>query len=430
MKYYVLGLGLVGQSFLNILKDKGKFNPNTFYCVEEDKNKLNDFLKLGGKRANFKNIKIEQDNLLSVLNELKEGDYLFDFTTNVKSLTILEYCLNHNIHYLFTADSSWVNDKSWISIHQHFLEYKKLREKYGHKGVTSVIEFGMNPGLVSLFMKEAIKEIINKDNSLYVRLFRNKLKQLIKDNKYNLVAKKLKITLIEEIDIDNQKFSIERNLDTIYSPWNAKAFYYESISSPEIAYDNVKNCLKHDAYYDIDIKDQYIALRASGIKYQEETVYSKGRITANVICHEEIFSMREYLTYKKYRPTVIFLYHPSNLALTSVNDNFHNKHPNYKLLTKKDYVSGGEEVGILIQGKRFKSRYFANYLDSKELNELATIRQVSAGVYGAYQYIKNHPNEGFLFPEELNEEVLACAKEYLKSFISIEINNKVMLNNI
>lgn len=429
MRYYVLGLGLVGQSFLNILKDKGEFNPNTFYCVEEDKSKLNDFVKLGGKRVNFKNVKITQDNLLSILKELKEGDYLFDFTTNVKSLTILEYCLNHNIHYLFTADSSWVDDKSWISVHQHFLDYKKLREKYGHKGVTSVIEFGMNPGLVSLFMKEAIKEVINKDNSLYVRLFRNKLKRLINENKYNLVAKKLKITLIEEVDVDDQKFSIERNLDTIYSTWNVRAYRCESMGSPEIAYDNVKNCLKHDAYYDIDIKDQYIALRASGIKYQEETIYSKGRITANIICHDEVFSMREYLTYKKYRPTVIFLYRPSNLALTSLNDNFHNEHPSYQLLTKKEYVNGGEEVGILIQGKRFKSRYFANYLDSKDLDELATIRQVSAGVYGAYQYIKNHPNEGFLFPEELNEEVLESAREYLKDFISIDIQ-KVKLKNV
>ena len=127
----------------------------------------------------------------------RNGDYLFDFTINLKSLSILEYCLNHNIHYLYTADSSWEDDKSWISHHQHFLEYKKLRDKYAHNGATSVIQFGMNPGLVSLFMKEAIKEVVNKDNSLYVRLFRNKLKQLIKDNKYNLVAKRLKVTLIE-----------------------------------------------------------------------------------------------------------------------------------------------------------------------------------------------------------------------------------------
>lgn len=430
MKIYILGLGSVGKSFLKILIKEGEFDPNIFYCVDANDQVKDVFKALGGKPNHFKHLEVNENNYLTLLKELEPGDYLLDFSINVKSLTILEYALNHNIHYLYTTDCSWKNDRAWISLHQHFVEYKKLREKYQYNGVTSIIEFGMNPGLISLFMKQCIQDIINLDQSIYVKLMRKRLKRLINNNLYNKAAKMLGITFIKEIDVDNQVFKVTPIKGTIYSPWNVSAFYFEQMSSPEIAYSKNKDLLKHKEYFDVDISDQYIALKEAGIKYDERVVYSKGEVTAHPICHEEIFTMREYLTDGKYRPTAVFLYHPSDLANQSILDNFTSKDIKPYLLTKKEYVNGGEEVGVLIQGKRFKSRYFANYLDSSNLDELATIKQVSAGVYGAYKYIKNHPNEGFLFPEELNEEVLLTAKKYLKDFISIEINNKVMLNNI
>ena len=82
------------------------------------------------------------------------------------------------------------------------------------------------------------------------------------------------------------------------------------------------------------------------------------------------------------------------------------------------WSSGGESVGIILQGKKFHSAYFGNYLGSEGLEETATIVQVGAAAFSAYIYMINHPRSGFLFPEDIEEEeVLESAKNYLKKYI-------------
>lgn len=173
MNLLIWGLGEVGYSFACKLKENNYLDSSSFYCVDSSIEAKNKFLKLGGKIENFTQSLINQDNYQDFLKVLNEGDFLLDFSTDVKNLEILEYCLNKNIHYLSTADSSWPNDKCFFSCHQHYLEYLKLKEKYkNQKHKTCMIEFGMNPGLVSSFAKKCIKEIVKNDKSLYVRLNR------------------------------------------------------------------------------------------------------------------------------------------------------------------------------------------------------------------------------------------------------------------
>lgn len=430
MRYLILGLGQVGQEFLKLIKKNGNFIAESIYCIDQNSESKEVFKKLGGLEDHFINKYIDKSNYLTLLHSLNEEDYLLDFSMYLKNLDIIEYCLQHNIHYLFTADSSWMDDTTWRTVHQHYLSYVELKKKYDSNRATSIIEFGMNPGLISIFAKECLKQIVITDKSLYIRLFRNKLLALLKDNKYNLVAKKLKVNLIEEVDIDNQKVNIEYKNNNIYSTWNVDAYYCESISSPEIAYGSKSKVLTHDNYFDIDIKDKFIALPKSGITYKETTNYSKGEIETSIICHEEIFSIRRYLSLDNYSPTVIFLYRPCEYALRSLEENLITRAPNNYLIKKDDIVCGGEEVGIIIQGKRFKTHYFANYVDNKDTDSVSTIYQVAVGAYCAFKYMQNHPNNGMLFPEELDsDEVMNIAKKYLKTFIFKKIN-KVKTNNI
>jgi len=430
MRYFILGLGQVGQCFLSILIQNRDFNPNNFYCIDKNIIAKDLFIKKGGLSNHFILKDVDKNNYLEILRLLNPGDYLLDFSMYLKNLDILDYCLQFNIHYLFTADSSWKDDNSWRTVHQHYLSYVELKNKYDSNRATSIIEFGMNPGLVSIFAKECLKEIVDKDNSLYVKIFRKKLQNLLKEDKFNLVAKKLGVELIEEIDVDNQKLNIEYKNDTIYSTWNVDAYYCEAISSPEVAYSSENKVIKHSAFYDVDLKDKFIALQNSGITYKELTYYSQGEIEASLICHEEIFSMRRYLSINGYSPTVIFLYKPCEYALRSLEENLVTRAPNNYLIKKADIVSGGEEVGVAIQGKRFKTRYYANYLDNQDCENVATIYQVGVGAYCAFKYLQNHPKEGMLFPEELNSsEIMNTAKQYLQNFISIEIN-KIHTDNI
>lgn len=422
MKYYIWGLGAVGFSFLKLVKDNAIFNPEDFFCIEQSEEKKQLFLEIGGLESHFIIDKITKDNYLDYLAKLSDGDYLFDFAINIKNLEILKYCLEHNIHYLNTADSSWKNDKEWRSDHQHFLEYVKIKEQYKQHKTTSICLFGMNPGLVSSFTKKCIQEIVDKDSSLFVRIHRKKLKKLISNNEYGKVCKILKVRDIQEVDNDDQVINIPYDENVCYSTWNVWAYYYETVSFPEIAFGNKKRYLQYNKIYDCDQDDLYLGLRESAYKYEDSSYSPQGYVLGHLSTHEEIFTIRKYLTYKRYKPTVHFLYSPCEYALMSVKRFARTIPTNLHLIKKEEISSGGESVGIIIQGKRFKTRYYGNYLNNSDIDDVVTVFQVGVSAYAAFEYIRNHPNQGMLFPEELDEkEVLFIAGKYLKNFISVEI---------
>ncbi len=421
MNYFIWGLGEVGFSFLKKIKDEGLFDPSLFYCVEPNIDRKESFIIEGGLEDHFYNDTITRDNYLSYLSKLNEGDCLLDFATNIKNLEILEYCLKHNIHYLFTADSSWNPDPDWVSNHQHYLKYIKLKDKYKNYKSTSIVSFGMNPGLVSIFAKQCLIDIVALDDSSYVSRNRNKLKKLLSENQFNKVAKLLKVTHIQEIDNDDQIPSIEFEKNIIYSTWNPSAFFWETVSAPELALGTKKEYLSYQRIYDCDINDLYIGIYIGAFDCPEETFSPQGFVTGHITTHEEIYTIRRYFTYGRYKPSVYFVYSPCDYSMRSIETNEDINLLKDHLINKKEIISGGESVGIIIQGKRFKTRYYGNYLKTNDLDESATIIQVSAGAFSAFKYMMNHPNEGMLFPEELDEkEVLGYAEKYLKSYISIE----------
>jgi len=422
LKYIIWGLGAVGTSFLKKIIENGYFNPTLFYCVDPCEIAKKRFIQLGGIDNHFEIGRINKENYLQYLKRLEKDDYLLDFCFDIKNLEILRYCLEKGIHYLNTADSSWNPDPTWISDHQHYLEYVNIQKEFNaEKRNTCIIQFGMNPGLVSSFAKQCLKEIVNKDQSAYIKKHKDKLNKLIKKGLYGLVCKKIGVTDIQEVDNDDQIAITPYEEDTCYSTWNVWSYYYETVSSPEVAFGTKKLYNKYKEVYDCDKKDLYLGLLKSGFEYPAVSYSYQGMVEGHISTHEEIFTMRRLFTHGSYKPTVHFVYSPCEYAKKSVI-HFKNEVPKKLHLIQKNEISGGgESVGIIIQGKKFHSRYFGNYLDSKETTESATILQVSASAYSAFVYMLNHTQEGMLFPENINEnEVLETAKIYLKDYISVE----------
>ena len=73
-------------------------------------------------------------------------------------------------------------------------------------------------------------------------------------------------------------------------------------------------------------------------------------------------------------------------------------------------ISGGESVGIILEGERFRSRYVYTQLKIEELQAIPddhstpTVFQVSVSLLAALSYILQHPQEGILYPEDLDPE--------------------------
>lgn len=275
----------------------------------------------------------------------------------------------------------------------------------------------MNPGMVSVFAKKCIEHIVNTEQNSFFQLNREKLQALIEKGKYGKVAKIIGVEFVVEVDNDDQTYTTIQDTGCIYSPWSPSAFLYESLSAPEISFGTREKFYQFEEVRDCDFHDFYVSLPYHGIDCRE-TVYSpQGEVEGSLITHEEVFSISKLFTSGRYKPTVYFVYSPCHIAEKSVQDNRENSNASYKLLERKDLVQGGESVGIILQGKSFKTAYFGNHLDSSSIDETPTVLQVSASTYAAYRYICNHPNEGVLFPEDVDaDEVLETASKYLGEY--------------
>lgn len=422
IKHLIIGLGMVGKSFLRLLIENNLFRAETFYCLDNDISACASFIEAGGEEKHFILETLASDNYASVLSFLSEGDFVFDFACDVRNIDLLLFALEKRIHYLSTADSGWdVFDPNWTSAHQHFLEYVKIRKNAPKPSPTSIIEFGMNPGLVSCFVRKCLESIVESDTGVYVTKHRKKLLSLLKKRQYNIVAKKLRVEYVIEVDNDNQEF-INQDISkpTVLSPWSPRAFLAEALSCPEVMFSNRKQFYQYESVRDCDFKDLYVSIKKQGIDCTERLFSPQGMTVGHLLTHEEVFSFARFLRCFGYRPTVLFVYSPCKIALSSVVANSEERDVDYQKLSRDRYISGGESVGVIIQGRRFNTRYYGNYLESLDIPETATILQVSSAVFSAFQYMRKHPLEGMLFPEELDsDEILAYARLYLKEYISV-----------
>ena len=421
-KLFLIGLGAIGKSFLKKIVELDFFDTNNVYCIDASSEELHSFVNLGFPANHFYCYNIKEENYQEYLKIIRPLDYLFDFATNIKNLEIIEYALEKGIYYLSLADSGWDQDSSFNSIHQHFIEYKHLKTKYcNKKGPTVLVEFGMNPGMVSTFAKKCLTEIVENDCGFYVRHNRKKLQEFINQNEWGRLAKSLRVEYITEVDNDDQLFDINRESGTIYSPWCPEAFRVESLSAPEISFGNKKLFYQFDRVSDCDFDDYYVALAKPAIECEETFFSPQHMANGYLTSHEEVFTLNDFFSFGKYKVTTSFLYSTCIEARNSIIENKKEQHPKYKLLDRDSLICGGESVGIIIQGKRFSTRYFGNYLNSLDFDETATVRQVSASAVAAFQYMCVHPNEGLMFPEEVeSNEILELARPYLQGYISCQ----------
>ena len=428
-KFVVFGLGMVGSSFLKIVNKEGLFNSENWYVINKNDDSKTTFLDLGGKPSNFIEMDIKPKQYDKFFSFFEEGDYLLDFSSAQTNTDFLEICMQRNIHYLSTSSLPYDDGKSFIPAYHDFEIYKSLKKNNNSKSATSIIEFGMNPGMVSCFMKQCIKEIVKHDKTDFVVKNREILQNLISENEYAKVSQMLGIEIIHISDIDTTKTNIKPQENTIYSTWNIDSFCEESLGQSEI-------CLGTDVNLNIfkNHIDNYNE-NNGGLLFGETPLdcidqsYSPwGSFNGYIIPHEEMYTIADFLSVKDnekvlYRPSVYFVYQPSSIAVSSLMAQQRTNSDNYDgyLIMPQDITNGGEAVGIVIDGKNFATRYFGNALLSPLDDDIPTILQVSASAYSAFRYMLDNPNKGFLFPEEVDDEqILKYAKPHLKGYESFE----------
>ena len=430
----ILGLGLVSRSLINLLLQNNVCTLDDIQLVDMDDEAFSYFRSLGGKTENFLKICLDSKNYRVIFNGMKKGDYLIRLADECDDRILVKECMERGIHYICTSDGVFPDMASGEAFlyRTHFYQYKELIERY--RGcATSVLQFGMNPGLISILTKKALALIVENDDGYFVTQNRDRLRQLIKTGDFPLLAKELEVTAFVESDLDLTQTDIKEDKNTIYNTWNINDFIEEMNERSIIKLGSLVSLDSHlkrlgvlpDRIYYYNKHDGTLVFDAAG-KEMPTRAYSGGEtFTGFVDAHEEIFSIHDYYTIRDsegeidYAPSVMFVYRPCELAISSINRMDEERHHTgeYQFMTvTNDRMTGGTEaVGITVEGNNFSPVYTGVAPDyDKEGFETPTVLAVSVSVYAAMCYVSAHPDDGILYPEFLDpNEILSYTERFM-----------------
>lgn len=438
-KIMIFGLGLIGNALLDFLLEEKTFPSVNILVSDQNEEAFAHFDSCGGVRENRFLFHMDRRNHTELLSYLTAGDYFVCLAEGIDYCVLMEACLQSGIHFICSSDDCFYDEQNKYFLHEqvHLKQAAALRQQYG-KTATSILQFGCNPGLVSIFTKTALRDIVYEDKETYVSQNREALIRLLEHEEYAALAKCLGVRRIIEIDLDTTRTDIAEEPHTLYSTWNTTDFRTEMNRRALFKLgtsDSLTGWLEEfkitaDQMHYYSRTDGTVILERSG----KETCLSgegpEGRFKACVIPHEELFSLYEYLSVRNsdneiiYAPTVMFLYQPCPLALSSL---FHEDNRRHELIVRDRMRSGGETVGVWIEGERFSPRYAYTKLvvtpahagsagenGSLALTVTPTVFQVAASLFCAVKYVIRHPEEGVLLPENLDaDEVLSDVSRLL-----------------
>lgn len=449
------GFGAVGKSFYEKVKKEIKFNQDNYYIISRDKLEYTYFLELGGKIGNFIVAEVKRDNYEDIFSKyLSEGDFLIDFSDNVGTRDFVEWCANKNVMYLNTGETDW--DDNWYSIFDENIKKNALREEIkNHPDKNKypiVLQHGNNPGLVSHFVKAGIEYIVKKQfkNNKYYN-------KLLKENKFNVLAKELDIKQIHVNDNDFQEIKDRFEEDKLYSTWSVDSFFFEMLSEATANIGPHEKVDYEDKCNKLDKSNGFLEFKKLAVNKTGKTYYPKGEFKGFLVPHEETITIAKSLEVKEknnvsYRPTVVFLYSPCDYSVKYLKrakvyeyNGQDNKMLNTKIeedsiirgykypkisqiIYKENISSGTEYVGILLLGSKFNPVWVGNRIEKHFLYkskkdsywQTPTITPVAmSALAAAIWMIKNKEKGGIYFPDEINEynDIINFAEKYISKTI-------------
>lgn len=366
-------------------------------------------------------VAITRNNYSEVL-DLICPNLIIDLSIGVASLPIINYCVDHNISYVNTAQEDWADFPEWdqkrdMYRHSLILRQRMILQNNGRhlNRPTIVLDHGINPGLISHFAKLGIEKMAQLENVSY--------------STHAEAAHKLSIKTIQVSEIDTQITNKLFDKNTFVNTWSALGFIEEATDPVQIGWGTHEPELTipgtlHDEH------QRFVPIRGMNMimRGYEPT---KGYYNGYCIPHGEAASLPQYLTHGDYRPSVYYVYSPSIIAQHSINnlrERNYISQQNYYILNKSDIESGYDSIGALLIRENGCNFWTGTILNVAEVLDgtNATCVQAACGVLAAIDHVYNNPDQGIIFPEKLDSHrVLQLIRPYLGIFYMDYVDAKL-----
>lgn len=419
----MLGLGSVGQAILPLLFRHIDLQPGKIKIIAANENGREIANEFG---VEFKVQSLTKDNYQSLLeSSLNTGDFLLNLSVDVSSLALIKFCGERGALYLDTCIEPWagrytdpsatLSQRSNYALREEVLAFRRGNPT----GPTAIVTQGANPGLASIFVKQALLNIAD-DNNLMIA-------KPASYGDWAALAQRLNIKVIHVAERDTQISNQRKQRDEFVNTWSVEGFVAEGLQPAEMGWGSHERHwppggARHDYGCDAAI---YLSRPGAGTRVRSWTPL-EGSYLGFLITHGESISIADHLTIRKdgeliYRPTVHYAYHPCDDAVLSLHEL---AGKNWQLqrnqrIMQGEIVAGMDELGVLLMGNEKGSYWYGSRLTIDEARRLAshntaTSLQVVAGVLGGLVWALRNPYAGVVEPDDIDfRTVLDIATPYL-----------------
>ncbi|MDO9065322.1 MAG: saccharopine dehydrogenase C-terminal domain-containing protein [Sulfuricella sp.] len=425
----MVGFGSIGQATLPLLFRHLEIQPQQIRIVAANEGNAAIARESG---VAFTRQTLTRENYRAVLEPLLgKGDFLLNLSVDVSSLALIELCRRRDALYLdasiepwvggYTDSSKPVSQRTNYALREEVLAYGRVNGS----GPTAVVTQGANPGLASMFVKQALLDVA-LDGGLAV-------KKPACHEDWARLARLLGIKAIHIAERDTQTTARRKRRGEFVNTWSVEGFISEGLQPSELGWGTHERHWPADGARHESGCDAAIYLNRPGAATQVRSwTPLEGPYHGLLITHGETISIADHLTLREngaavYRPTVNYAYHPCDDALLSMHEMAgRNWQPQRDQRIIRDEIAAGmDELGVLLMGSAKGVYWYGSRLSIEQARQLApynnaTSMQVAAGVLGGMVWALRNPRAGVVEPDDLDYEVvLEIAKPYLGEVVGV-----------
>lgn len=421
----MVGFGSIGQAVLPLLLRHLDIHPEQIRIIAAD---ADGAPVAQAFRVALQVLPLTAENYRAVLEPLLgERDFLLNLSVDVSSRALIALCRQRGALYLDTCTEPWaggyidasrpVSERSNYALREAVLALRRDRAP----APTAMITFGANPGLVSIFVKQALRQLAAAAGIA------------LPQQAWAARAQRLGIRVIHIAERDTQTAARRKERGQFVNTWSTAGFIDEGLQPAELGWGTHErhwppDGRRHDFGCDAAI---YLDRPGAATRVRSWTPL-EGAYHGFLITHSESVSIADHLTLRAgdrvtYRPTVHYAYHPCDDAVLSLHELAgRNWQPQADArIIRDDIVSGIDELGVLLMGDARGVYWYGSRLSIEQARELApynsaTSLQVVAGVLAALVWALRHPQAGIVEPDDLDpEDILPIARPYLGELVGV-----------
>src|SRR5450759_2485289 len=226
----LVGFGTIGQAVLPLLFRHIEIEPRQVTIISRSADKSGIAGEFG---VEFRVQALTAANYESVLEPcLKEGDFLLNLSVDVSSLALIGLCWQRGALYLDTCIEPWaggyldtsvsLSQRSNYALREEVLAFRRDKRA----GPTAIVTQGANPGLASIFVKQALLNIAADNDVRVPRPAR------FKD--WAALAHRLGIRTIHIAERDTQTTSRRKERGEFVNTWSVDGFVGEGLQPSEL----------------------------------------------------------------------------------------------------------------------------------------------------------------------------------------------------